>query len=66
MYVQTKQIIFQQLGAVFASVSAVETAVNCIGAVSSNSVYIATVKIQRGFTFVLFAAFSVVGMILMM
>ncbi|XP_045187575.2 solute carrier family 46 member 3-like [Mercenaria mercenaria] len=55
----------QKQGAVFASISAVETAVNCIGALSANSVYIATVKIQRGFTFILFAGFSVISMILM-
>ncbi|KAL4237309.1 hypothetical protein ACF0H5_002027 [Mactra antiquata] len=55
----------QKQGAVFASISAAESAISLVAAVSSNTVYIATIKIYRGFTFLLFAAFSLISMLLL-
>lgn len=54
------------VGAVFGAIAAAETGINIIGAVTSQTIYIATVKVMRGFTFILFAGFNVVSLILMM
>ncbi|XP_052770103.1 solute carrier family 46 member 3-like [Mya arenaria] len=52
-------------GAVYGAIGAAETFVNLLGAVTSQSVYIATIKVMRGFTFLVFAAFNVISLLLM-
>ena len=53
-------------GAVFASISATETLVNLVSAVSSNALYIATIKLMRGFIFLMYASFNAICVVLMM
>ena len=57
---------FSATGALFASISTVETLLNLIGAVSSNALYIATVRVLRGFIFLLYAGLNVICTVLMM
>ncbi|WAR18388.1 RGPA1-like protein [Mya arenaria] len=52
-------------GAVYGAIAAAETAVNLLSAVSSQTVYIATVEVMRGFIFLVYAAFNVISLVLM-
>jgi len=52
-------------GAVFGAIAAAETGINIIAGVTSQSIYLATVKVMRGFTFFLFAGFNALSLLLM-
>jgi len=53
-------------GALYGAISATETAVNVIGAVSAQGIYIGTVKFMRGFVFLVMAGFNGIGIILLL
>jgi len=54
------------LGAIFGAIASAETTVNVISSVTSQSIYLATVKVMRWFTFLLFAGFNGVSLLLLM
>lgn len=54
------------LGAIFAAIGAVETAINLGGSVAATEVYSHTVGLYRGFVFFVFSGCTGVGFLAMM